>query len=72
MTKSNRCGVRTIVPTVGRSLSRLIGPRSLSEARVCHFWVCAHCGDEFETYSVLTASLTPKIVEAHLPTLLVA
>ena len=44
----------------------------VSEARVCHCWVCAHCGDEFETYSVLTALLAPKIVEAHLPTVLVA
>ena len=58
-----RCGEELIAPD--RSTF-------VSEARVYHFWVCAHCGDEFETYGVLTASLTPKIVEVRLPTLLVA
>jgi hypothetical protein len=46
----------------------------VSEEQVANFWVCTKCGREFETSIYVTpeASLTPEVVDAFFPTLLVA
>lgn len=59
----SRCGEELIAPD--RSAF-------VSEDRVCHFWVCSHCGHEFETFSDLKPALPASVVEAFMPSLLVA
>jgi len=46
----------------------------VSEEQVRNFWVCPKCGNEFETSIYLTQDvpLTPEVVDAFFPTLLVA
>ncbi|MGB8633622.1 MAG: hypothetical protein WCD69_30315 [Xanthobacteraceae bacterium] len=46
----------------------------VSEEQVNNYWVCPKCGDEFETSIYLTQDvpLTPEVVDAFFPTLLVA
>ena len=46
----------------------------VSEELVCNFWVCAKCGNEFETSIYLTQEvpLTPEVVDTFFPTLLIA
>ncbi len=47
----------------------------VDEEYVCYLWVCPKCGYEFETSTCLyqeAPPLAPAIVEAFLPSLLVA
>ena len=54
----------------GRCGEELIAPDRcafISEDRACHFWICSHCGYEFETFTDLKAPLLPVVIEPHLP-----
>jgi hypothetical protein len=46
----------------------------VSEEQVSSYWICPKCGNEFETSMYLTRDvpLTPEVVDAFFPTLLVA
>jgi transcription elongation factor Elf1 len=46
----------------------------VSEEQVSNFWACTKCGNEFKTSIHLTQEvpLTPEVVDAFFPTLLVA
>jgi len=46
----------------------------VSEELISNFWVCAKCGNEFETSIYLTQEvpLTPEVVDTFFPTLLIA
>ena len=55
----------------------LIAPEQstyVSKEQVSNYWVCPKCGNEFETSTYLTPDvpLTPEVVDAFFPTLLVA
>ena len=59
----------------GKCGEELIAPDRcafISEERACHFWVCSHCGYEFETFSDLKAPLLPVVVEPLPPFVLAA
>jgi len=49
-------------------------PTYVSEEQVSNYWVCPKFRKEFETSTYLTPDvpLTPKVVDAFFPTLLVA
>jgi DNA-directed RNA polymerase subunit RPC12/RpoP len=63
--KCSRCGEWLIAPE--RSAY-------VSEEQVNNYWICPNCGNEFETSIHLTREvpLTPEVVDAFFPTLLVA
>jgi hypothetical protein len=46
----------------------------VTEEQVNNYWVCPNCGNEYETSFYLTRDvpLTPELVDAFFPTLLVA
>ena len=53
----------------GKCGEELIAPDRctfVSEDRVCNFWVCAHCGNEFETYCDLKLPVPQAIVQSDL------